>query len=132
MGGASFLAFMVESPKQKLTLLGKTSCPIKLQEAMESSAFPGKIKINLMQFKIWKLLNISNATKNCTKAQEAVCLFTGNIRKIPFFILIATQREMHQSEKGQCKNLPEAIQYKDTPKSALKNISCGYAGRTNT
>ena len=73
---------------------------------MESSAFPGKIKINLMQLKIYKLLNISNNTKNCTKA---VCLFTGNIRKIPFFILIATQREMHQSKKGQRKNLAQAI-----------------------
>ena len=31
--------------------------------------------------------------------------FTGNIRKTPFFILIATQREMHQSKKAQRKNL---------------------------
>ena len=91
---------------------------------MESSAFPGKIKINLMQSKTYKLLKIS-----CTKA---VCFFTGNIRKIPFFILIATQSERHQSEKGERKNLPEAIYYKDTPKGALKNVSCGYAGRTNT
>ena len=28
-----------------------------------------------------------------------LCLFTGNIRKTPFSILIATQREMHQSKK---------------------------------
>ena len=39
---------------------------------MESSAFPGKIKINLMQLKTYKLLKISNNTKNCTKA---VCFF---------------------------------------------------------
>ena len=96
---------------------------------MESSAFPSKIKINLMLLKTYKLLKISNNTKNCTKA---VFFFTGNIRKIPFFILIATQRERHQSEKGERKNLPEAIYYKDTPKGALKNVSCGYAGRTNT
>ena len=40
----------------------------KIQEAMESSAFPGKIKINLMQLKTYKLMKISNNTKNCTKA----------------------------------------------------------------
>ena len=27
----------------------------------------------------------------------------------PFSILIATQREMHQSKKGQCKNLVQTI-----------------------
>ena len=63
---------------------------------------------------------------------QAVCIFTEHIWKTPFFILIATQRERHQSEKGERKNLPEAIYYKDTPKGALKNVSCGYAGRTNT
>ena len=31
--------------------------------------------------------------------------FTGNIRKTPFSILIATQREMHQSKKLYVKNL---------------------------
>ena len=59
-------------------------------------------------------------------------LFTGNIRKIPFSILIATQREMHQSKKGQRKNLAQAIYYKDTPKGTLQNVSSGHAGRTNT
>ena len=40
--------------------------------------------------------------------------------------------EIHQLEKGQRKNLPEAIYYKDTPKGALKNVSCEYAGWRNT
>ena len=86
---------------------------------MESSAFPGKIKINLMQLKTYELLKVSNNTKNCTKA---VCFFTGNIRKIPFFILIATLRDRHQSEKDERKNLLEAIYYTQTNHSVLNDI----------
>ena len=52
-------------------------------------------------------------------------------KEIPFFISIATQRERHQSEKGQRKNLPEAIYCKDTPKGALKMFYVGMqAGQT--
>ena len=43
------------------------------------------------------------------KTQQAVCRYAGNIRKTPFFILIATQREIHQSKKAQRKNLAQAI-----------------------
>ena len=46
---------------------------------------------------------------NFAKAQQAVCHFTGNIWKTPFFILIATQREMHQSKIAKRKNLVQAI-----------------------
>ena len=38
---------------------------------------------------------------------------------------------MHQSEKGQRKNLVQAIYYKDTPKGTLQNVSSEYAGWTN-
>ena len=98
---------------------------------MESSAFPDKIKIKLIKLKVYEWMNIFYVPYNCAKAQQAVCLFTGNIRKNPFFILIATQREMHQSKKGQRKNLAQAIYYKDTPKGTLQNVSSGYVGRTN-
>ena len=64
--------------------------------------------------------------------QQAVCLFTENIWKNPFFILIATQREMHNLKKGQRKNLAQAIYYKDTPEGTLQNVLSGYAGRTNS
>ena len=40
------------------------------------------------------------------KSTASRCLLTGNIRKIPFSILIATQREMHQSKKVNVKTLP--------------------------
>ena len=68
---------------------------------MESSAFSNKIK---MKLKMYKLMNIY-VPWNYINAQQAVCVFTGNIRKTPFSILIATQREMHQSKIAKCKNL---------------------------
>ena len=46
---------------------------------------------------------------NYAKARQAICLFTGNIRKTPFSGLIVTQREMQQSKKAQRKNLVQAI-----------------------
>ena len=67
-----------------------------------------------------------------TIKQQAVCLFTGNISKTPFLILIASQREMYQSQKGQCKNLAQAMYYKDTPKAGYTQyVSSGFVGRTN-
>ena len=73
---------------------------------MESSAFPDKS----MELKVYKLMNILYCPRNYAKAQELyVSLFAGNIRKTPFSILIATQREMHQSKKAQRKNLVQAI-----------------------
>ena len=51
--------------------------------------------------------------------QEAVFVFTGNIRKMPFSILIATQGEMHQLKNAQRKNLVQVIYYKDTLKGVL-------------
>ena len=57
-------------------------------------------------------------------------IFTGNIRKTPFSILFATQKEMHQSKKAQRKNLAQTIKYKDTPKGTLQNVSSGHASRT--
>ena len=51
--------------------------------------------------------------------QQAVFVFTGNVRKMSFSILIATQGEMHQSENAQRKNLVRAIYYKDTLKGTL-------------
>ena len=57
--------------------------------------------------------------------------FTGNIRKTPFSILIATQREMHQSKKAQRKNLVQAIYKNDTPKFPPLSLSFGYAVDTN-
>ena len=47
-----------------------------LQEAMESSAFPDKIKINLMPLrKFYKLLYIFNITKIFAKPQQYECLY---------------------------------------------------------
>jgi len=43
--------------------------------------------------------------KNYAKARQAVCLFTVNIRKTPFSLLIVTQREMQQSKKLNVKTL---------------------------
>ena len=53
------------------------------------------------------------------KVQQVVFVFTGNVRKMPFSILIATQGEMHQSKNAQRKNLVQAIYYKDTLKGTL-------------
>ena len=47
--------------------------------------------------------------QNYAKAHQAVCSFTGNIRKTPFSVLIVTQREMQQSKKAQHKNLVQVI-----------------------
>ena len=57
--------------------------------------------------------------------------FTGNIRKTPFSILIAIQREMHQSEKAQRKNHVQAMYKKDTPKSPPLSLPFGYVVDTN-
>ena len=72
---------------------------------MESSAFPDKIMIKSIES------NYLSDDKNisCAKVQQVVCLLTGNIGKLPFSILIGSQREMHQSKKGQRKNLAQAI-----------------------
>ena len=56
------------------------------------------------------------------RKSRAVCLFTGNIRKIPFSILIATQREIYQSKKVNIKTLPRPY-IKRTPH--LSKGSCG-------
>ena len=50
---------------------------------MESSAFPSKIKINLMQLKTYKLLKISNNTKNCTN-NDFICR-RQNVQNLHFF-----------------------------------------------
>ena len=70
-----------------------------------------------------KLMNINSA-----KAEQVDV--TGNIRITPFSILIATQREMHQSKKAQRKNLI-AMYKKDTPKFPPLGLSFGYAVDTN-
>ena len=57
--------------------------------------------------------------------------FTGNFRKRPFSILIATQKEIHQSKKAQHKNLVQAIYKKNTPKFPTLSLSFGYAVDTN-
>ena len=57
--------------------------------------------------------------------------FTGNFRITPFSILIATQREMHQSKKAQHKKLVGAIYEKDTPKFPPLSLSFGYDVDTN-
>ena len=51
--------------------------------------------------------------------QQAVFVFTGNVRKMPFSILIATQGEMHQTKNPQRKNLAQAIYCKDALKGTL-------------
>ena len=66
-----------------------------------------------------------------TQKHSKPCIFTGNIRKIAFSILFTTQMEVHQSKKGQHKNLAQAINKKDTPKGTVQNVSSGYASRTN-
>ena len=58
--------------------------------------------------------------------------FTGNIRKTPFSILIAIQREMHQSEKAQRKNHVQAMYKKDTPKFPPLSLPFGYMLWTQT
>ena len=74
---------------------------------MESSAFSNKIiKMKLMKLKVDEyhlcLLklhkNAASCMSLCWKNQE-----------ITLFILIATQREIHQSKKAQSKNLVQAI-----------------------
>ena len=78
-------------------------------------------------------MNILYDPGNYAEAQQAVFLFTGKIRKTPFYLLIATQTEGNASiKKYQHKNLAQAINYKDTPKGTLQNVSSGHAGRTNT
>ena len=57
--------------------------------------------------------------------------FTGKIRKTPFSILIAIQREMHQSEKAQRKNLVQATYKKDIPKFPPLSLPFGYTVDTN-
>ena len=65
--------------------------------------------------------------KHC---KRCVCLFPGNIRKTPFFTLIAAQRALHLSKKRQRKNLAQAIYYLNTPKGTLQHLSSEYAGWT--
>ena len=50
------------------------------------------------------MMNIFMSPKIVQKHSKT--LFTGNIRKIPFSILIATQSKMHQSKKVNVKTLP--------------------------
>ena len=54
--------------------------------------------------------------------QQAVFVFTGNVREMPFSILIATQGEMHQLKNAQRKNLVQAMYYKDTLKGSEVNV----------
>ena len=63
-------------------------------------------------------MNIFISPKIMQKCR-AVFVFTGNIRKMPFSILIATQGEMHQSKNAQRKNLVQAMNNKDTQKGTL-------------
>ena len=73
---------------------------------MESSAFPIKIKIELIKSKV---MNMFYVPYNYAKVQHATCLITGNISQIPFTIFIVAQREMHQSKNAHRKNLAQAI-----------------------
>ena len=51
-----------------------------------------------------------------TQKHSKLCVFSQETSETPFFSLIAAQRELHLSKKGQRKNLAQAIYYKDTPK----------------
>ena len=66
-----------------------------------------------------------------TQKHSKLCVFSLETSENTIFTLIAAQRELHLSKKGQRKNLAQAIYYKDTPKGTLQNVSSGYAGRTN-
>ena len=75
---------------------------------MESSAFPDKIyKIKNLQ--IDEGFYVFQNYAKCALCN--VCLFTLNIRKMPISILIATRKEIHQWQKGQRKNIAQAIYY---------------------
>ena len=71
---------------------------MNIQEAMESSAFPNKIiKMKLMKFKVDEnhlcLLKLRKNAASCMS-------FCWKHQEITLFILIATQREIHQSKKA--------------------------------
>jgi len=93
---------------------------------MESFAFPDEVH-EIINYK----LQIGEYFLCFLKLRKKVVLFTGNIRKTPFSILIITQREMHQSKKGQRKNLAQAIFCKAIPKGTLQNVLSGNPGQTN-
>ena len=89
------------------------------QEAMESSAFPDKIKMKWMKSKMYRIINIFMSNK-ITQKRSKQCLFNWNLCKTPFFISIATQKEMHQSKKGQHKNLAQAYTKRKHQKGTLQ------------
>ena len=71
------------------------------------------------EIKIHKLMNIFPKFMQIAEVQQEVFLFTGNIRKTPFSILIATQREMHQStSKTKVLQLPAAGVWHGSVKTA--------------
>ena len=88
--------FTLFKNRTKIYIFSKLGSKFTLvQEAMESPAFPHMIEIKLMKLKMYKLINIFMSPKNMQKAQKALCLCTGNMRKIPFFILIIAKRGTH-------------------------------------
>ena len=46
-----------------------------------------------------------------TQKHSKLCVFSQETSETPFFSLIAAQRELHLSKKGQRKNLAQAIYY---------------------
>ena len=80
---------------------------------MESSAFPERIKMKLMKLKFKKLMNVFISPKIMQKCSKQYFFSLETLGICPF-LLIATQREMHQSKIDQRKNLAQDIYYKDT------------------
>ena len=54
-----------EIEAEKLDLLHSIDLHYNLQEAIESSAFPNKIKMTLIKLKMYKLMNIFCSLKLC-------------------------------------------------------------------
>ena len=76
-------------------------------------------------------MNIFMSSK-ITQMRSKLHVFLETFGKHPFSLLNATKREMYHSEKGQRKNLAQAIYYKDQPKGTLLNVSFWHGSRTNT
>ena len=74
---------------------------------MESTAFPNKtIKMKLMKLKDDEYHFMS---PKITQKRSKLYMWNIKHQTTPFFILIATQRENHQSKKAQRKNLVQAV-----------------------
>ena len=80
------------------------SCPSKALKKYMTTRGHGKLRLSqykirgkLMKLKMYKLMDeFFEDPQNYAKVHQAVCSFTGNIRKTPFSVLIVTQREMQQ------------------------------------